>query len=305
MSVTERTRDEARELRRVEAEARLDALLSQDGWGLWLRLRRTLHSYSWGNQVLIAVQAHERGFTPTLVKAGWKWKRDGFHPAKGSKALYVWAFMRRRDKAGVWSCCGQRLQVSKCPSCAKPDHYFALKPVFDACQVVSFETGLPPDLALPQGAPVTGDDPGRRLVPVLCRWAADELDVTVELNVPQTGEERGWWRAKDRTIGLCMARGENDLLRVLIHELAHASGISSRNEELGLTYAEAEVVVECVSFVVAGAVGLDTSSEAIPYMAGWGGEEARGKVRALAQLIDSTAKRIEAVALAALEPTED
>jgi hypothetical protein len=62
-----------------------------------------------------------------------------------------------------------------------------------------------------------------------------------------------------------------------------------------LSYSEAEVAVECVSYIVASAAGLDTTSEAIPYMAGWGGIEARGKVRHLAGVIDQAAKELEAL----------
>jgi antirestriction protein ArdC len=94
----------------------------------------------------------------------------------------------------------------------------------------------------------------------------------------------------------------NAMLRVLIHELAHASGVSSKNDALDLTYAEAEVAVECVSYIVAATAGLDTSSEAVPYMAGWAGEEAKVKVRALAALIDATAKELEQPILALLQP---
>jgi hypothetical protein len=57
-----------------------------------------------------------------------------------------------------------------------------------------------------------------------------------------------------------------------------------------------------VSYVVASTAGLDTASESIPYMAGWGGEDTRTKVRALAELIDRTAKQLEAPILDVLEP---
>ena len=55
--LTDEQRAAYRDQKRQEAEQQLDALLSQEGWATWLRLRRTLHSYSWTNQVLIATQA--------------------------------------------------------------------------------------------------------------------------------------------------------------------------------------------------------------------------------------------------------
>jgi hypothetical protein len=61
----------------------------------------------------------------------------------------------------------------------------------------------------------------------------------------------------------------NAHVRVLVHELAHA---------LGVGYAEygrevAEVIVETSTVIVCGSIGLDTSGESIPYIAGWGEQD--------------------------------
>ncbi|MDX6727795.1 MAG: hypothetical protein QOK49_2600 [Baekduia sp.] len=317
-----------REAKRQDAEQRLDALLSQEGWASWLRLRRTLHSYSWTNQVLIATQALEQHAmaeqghpdapatpcspTPTLVKSPTRWKRDGYHPAKGSRGLYVWTYMDRvRKKTGTWSCCGRQLVKNKvCETCGKSSHYFVLKPVFDASQVRSFETGQTPDLELPQGEPITGDEPGTTVLGPLAAWAVEnidgladvQLDAAPHASMPDAG---GWWDPRAATVTVVGRGSLNAQLRTLIHELAHASGISSNNPDVQLSYADAEVAVECVSYMVASTAGLDTSGESIPYMAGWGGEDARAKIRALAELIDRTAKQLEAPVLALLSPSEN
>jgi hypothetical protein len=313
-----------RDAKRQDAERRLDALLSQEGWATWLRLRRSLHRYSWTNQVLIATQAWAQHAmaqdghpdapdppcspTPTLVKAAWKWKRDGYHPAKGTRGLYVWTFMDRVRTSGTWSCCGHQLKRGKgCPSCGKSSHYFALKPVFDASQVRSFDTGQPPHIELPQGQPITGDEPATTLLPALAAWAVDNIDglAAVQLDAPaheSMPDAGGWWDPRSATVTVVGRGSRNAQLRVLIHELAHAAGITSSNPDLDLTYADAEVAVECVSYMVASTAGLDTSGEAIPYIAGWGGDDARAKVRALAELIDRAAKQLEAPILTVLQP---
>jgi hypothetical protein len=56
---------------RVEQAAR--ALLTTDGWQRWIRVRASngLSRYSVGNQMILAIEAHRRGITPTYV-AGFR-----------------------------------------------------------------------------------------------------------------------------------------------------------------------------------------------------------------------------------------
>lgn len=309
-------RDALREEKRATAEAAIDRLLCEDGWATWLRLRRSLHTYSWTNQVLIAQGAWSQSIMaaeghpaapatpcaerPSLVKAAWRWKLDGYHPAKGTRALYVWVYKGRRRKDGGWTCCGEpRGKLRQCPVCGKADHFFQLGPVFDASQVVSFDTGERPETPNLEGEPITGSDPGGALLAPLAEWAiAEGIVATVDLDAESEHGEGGSWNTRTRHLRVCSGE-PNRQLRTLVHELAHALGITSKDAP-ELTYADAEVAVECVSFIVAGVAGLDTSGEAVPYMAGWGGEDARAKVRALASLIDATAKRLEAPVVALL-----
>lgn len=317
-----------RQALREQAEGLLDQMLTEEGFATWLRLRRNVHSYSWANQVLLLFGALDQATAaargaagapetpcdpaPTLVKAGSKWKKDGYHPAKGTRALRVWGPQSRLRKDGTWTCCGQTLTAkhSKCGQCGKEQVYFNLVPTFDASQVRSFESGERPDVNPPQGQPIEGDDLAFLLRP-LAEWAvAEGLASSVDLAATPTRGEGGSFNTLTRELRVCEQSG-NAALRTLIHELAHAAGVTSKKidgaEDLGLSYADAEVAVECVSYIVAGTVGLDTSSESIPYMAGWGGEGAREKVRLLAKVIDETAKRLEGPILSLLNPptTED
>jgi hypothetical protein len=307
-SMTDEERAAYREEKRQEAEQRMDALLTEEGFGAWLALRRNVRSYSWANQVLIAIQAYDREIVPTIVKPAAAWKRDGFHPAKGSKAFYIWAFCGRRRNDGSWTCCGQRLEKQReCPTCGRPDHYFKLGPVFNASDVRSFETGEPPAMPDLGGEPITGDSLEWLIVPLVANAERSGWIGTANLSAVSEHGELGSWNYKTRELRVCATDDQgastrgNARLRVLIHELAHALGISSRVDDT-LTYADAEVAVECVSYIVAGAIGLDTSGEAIPYMVGWGGEGCRSKVRELASRIDCAAKLIEDAILPLLAP---
>jgi hypothetical protein len=57
----------------------------------------------------------------------------------------------------------------------------------------------------------------------------------------------------------------------------------------------AEVIVESVSFIVASSVGLDLGGESIPYVAGWGEDDAVQAATEFAETIDGLAKRLEEV----------
>jgi hypothetical protein len=81
----------------------------------------------------------------------------------------------------------------------------------------------------------------------------------------------------------------NQQVRTLTHELAHAHGVGYEQ----YTRAQAEVLVDCVTFCVLGSVGLDVGGESIPYVAGWGEDGALGAIREYAHTIDTIARRIE------------
>ena len=87
-----------------------------------------------------------------------------------------------------------------------------------------------------------------------------------------------------------------------IHELAHALVRCERREEdPKLTYAEEEVVVECVAYTVCSTLGLDTAGFSVPYLASWG---EGGEIERYAALIDRLARRLEDAALAAGAPAD-
>ena len=81
----------------------------------------------------------------------------------------------------------------------------------------------------------------------------------------------------------------NRQVRTLVHELAHALGLGY--DQYGRE--KAEVLVDCVTYVVCSSVGLDVGGESIPYIAGWGEDGALDAIREYAETIDAIARRIE------------
>lgn len=61
------------------------------------------------------------------------------------------------------------------------------------------------------------------------------------------------------------------------------------------------MIVDTTAYLVCAAVGLDTSGESVPYIAGWGEQGALEAVTQAAETIDALARRIEDAVLAADE----
>jgi hypothetical protein len=128
-------RDAARQARIEMANQAVIDLGAQPVWERWMRLRAGLYTFSWGNQCLLALQLAQRGIDrPGPIQSGTRWKKVGYHPAKGSKALYVWAPHTFRDRDDL-DATGQ----------PKRKLYFKLVPEFASIDVRSFDDGQPPE----------------------------------------------------------------------------------------------------------------------------------------------------------------
>jgi hypothetical protein len=100
------------------------------------------------------------------------------------------------------------------------------------------------------------------------------------------GQRGGFCDYRAKRIVIQDRQAPNAKVRVAIHELAHALGVSS--ERFGRE--RAEVIVECAAFVVAAGLQLETGGESIPYVAGWGEDGALNAVAEAAGLIDEIAR---------------
>ena len=83
------------------------------------------------------------------------------------------------------------------------------------------------------------------------------------------------------------------------HEIAHALGLSYR--EYGRD--RAEVLVDTVTHIVCGSVGLDVSDSSVPYIAGWGEDGELDAIRDYAETIDTIARRVEDALQSEAAPT--
>jgi hypothetical protein len=81
----------------------------------------------------------------------------------------------------------------------------------------------------------------------------------------------------------------NARVRVLVHEIAHALGVGY--SDFGRQ--RAEVLVDTVTYIVRGSVGLDVSGSSVPYVTGWGEAGELDAIRTYAEKVDEIARRIE------------
>lgn len=277
--LTEDERDARRKADRERLDEAARALLTTDGWQRWIRVRATngLSRYSVGNQLLIAADCWSRGITPTYV-AGFRAFLDlNRCVRKGERAIKILApcVVKPRDEDDD----------------GKRRVFFRTVSVFD----VSMTDALPgkdPVPLEPPSKPLTGDSHAQLIDPLTT--LADELGYTVEIrDLPEHGPG-GWCDPKARRIVVAAGPG-NVQVRTLVHEIAHSLGVGYD------TYGreQAEVLVDCVTYVVCSSVGLDVGGESIPYVAGWGEDGALDAIREYATTIDAIARRIEE----ALQPT--
>lgn len=218
----------------------------------------------------------------TRVAAFSAWLKLGYGVRKGEKSLTILGprKVKATDAEG---------NVIVDPKTNKPVLKcigFIGVPVFDVSQVEPKE-GVEPLPLNPPSEPITGDSHAH-LIPLLTEFAKS-IDYTVEFIDLSSRPEGGWCDSTRKHIVVDSSEPLNGQVRTLVHELAHALGITY--EAFGR--AQAEVIVDSATYCVLDTVGLDVTGESVPYVTGWGGDDADKYLRLHADLIDQIAKRIE------------
>ena len=270
-NLTDAQRAERREADRDRLEQAARALLSSEGWQRWVRVRSTngLSRYSFGNQLLIAMQRPDA----TYVAGFRRFLELNRCVRKGEKAIRILAPMtvgaRKRGAAG-----GEQAVDGEPPRRT----VFRAVSVFDVSQTEALPGKEPTSLDSPC-QPIEGDTHAH-LLPALQALAA-ELGYRVRAQ-PVAGAAQGWCDSARREI-------------VVSSSLPANLGYSEHGRQ------RAEVLVDTVTFIVCGAVGLDTSGSSVPYVAGWGESGELDAIRGYAETIDGIARRIEET-LASAQP---
>jgi hypothetical protein len=275
--LTEAERAERRQADRDRLEQAARALLSSEGWQRWVRVRSTngLSRYSFGNQLLIAMQCPDATYV-----AGFRAFLDlNRCVRKGERAIRILAPMsvRTREHGAERHESGDDEQPRRT--------VFRAVAVFDVSQTEGLPGTEPVSLQSPS-QPIQGDTHAH-LLPAL-EQLAGELGYSVARR-PLDGPADGWCDSQEHEIVINDELPANAQVRVLVHEIAHALGVGYTD----YGRRRAEVLVDTVTFIVCGAVGLDTSGSSVPYVAGWGESGELDAIRGYAETIDEIARRIE------------
>jgi N-terminal domain of anti-restriction factor ArdC len=273
-------RAEYRKAQRDEAthnlEAAVESMQSTEGFAAWLTARARFHNYSLNNTMLLIAQLPEA----TRVASAKVWRELGRYPAKGSHALRVFAPIE------WWIPCdagddGARYNAKR-KRYERKARSFKLVPVFDVSQTDGDELPEPPASVMPDG------DSHAHLEPALVTLA-HELGFTVSTE-ELDGGVGGYCDSTAKRIVLDSSLAPNGRVRVLVHEIAHALGISYVDYGRKM----AEVLVESVTYVVLAGQGFDADAASVGYVAGWSGaDDAATSIRAFAEKIDELARKIE------------
>jgi antirestriction protein ArdC len=276
-----------RDARRREQLDRLrgatDALLTSEGWQRWLRTRSRFHRYSLRNTLLIAFQCPHA----THVAGFRQWLELGRCVRKGEKAIRIFAPVRYRRTDDEQSDHKEtELQLVG----------FRLAAVFDVSQTEPLP-GVEPAPLDPPGQPVSGDSHAHLLEPL------EQHAASLGFNVHFKPLERqsGYCSSRERRIVIDSQLPANGRVSTLVHELAHAHGVDYES----FSRAEAELIVESIACIVCGGLGLDTSSESVPYLAGWNHDRATERITLLASTIDEIARAIENAIHSAVEDFDE
>ncbi len=233
----------------------IEELRSSEGWQRWLGVRRHFHSYSFHNQLLIAFQRPDA----TRVAGFRRWLELGYAVRKGEHGIRIWApCPPSKRRLREWKAAGADPDK-------RPRTFFRHVSVFDRSQVEPLPNfpGGPLELDPPL-SPVEGDGLAHLQQPLIEFAASLGIPVSFE---PLDGRRGGYYDPAEKRIVISAAPdiSANSELRTLVHELSHALVRQERQEDdPTLTYAEEEVVVECVAYTVCSSLGLDTAGFSVP-----------------------------------------
>ena len=275
---TEAERAERRQADRDRLEQAARALLTSEGWQRWVRVRSMngLARYSFGNQLLIATQRPDA----TYVAGFRAFLELNRCVRKGERAIRILAPMGIRDREKD-AREGQAKREDEQPART----VFRAVSVFDVSQTDPLP-GKEPVALEARRQPIQGATHAHLLTPL--EQLAAELGYTVH-HRPIDGRADGWCDSHKHEIVVNEALPANAQVRVLVHELAHSLGVGYRD----YGRRRAEVLVDTVTHIVCGSVGLDISASSVPYVAGWGETGELDAIRGYAETIDKIARHIE------------
>jgi hypothetical protein len=259
----------------------VEAAAASTEFRAYLDVMATFHTYSPGNQRLIALQCP----TATHVAGFNTWKNEfNRYVKKGENAIWIWG----------------PIIAPKCPSCSQSRSYHTRSDCTESSSPDSWNKGLVGfrPVSVFDISQTTGDD-----VPALeydATGDADGLldalvDVAADLGVPSititgadewvNGRAAGFIRTDSAEIEV-QERDDAAMVGTIAHEFAHAILHLDADEESTIE----EIEAEAVAYVFGRHFGLDVSGSEL-YLASWTGDDPSA-IEARLDRISTTAKKL-------------
>jgi hypothetical protein len=279
---------------------RVEQLTADPQWRAMLDAAAKFHTYSLGNQLLIALQAARLGISPTRVAGFTTWSALGRSVAKGSTGLAVLAPCTytsknagtgaRQDTDRAAPATGAAAATAGEPAGGDADRPagprvlcgFRVAHVFDISQT----DGDP----LPDIVPelLTGDAPAALWDALAAQVASHGYALTRE----DCGQANGITDPATCTVRVRPDVADAQAVKTLAHELAHIEcGHTAEGYDYRGCRGRAEAEAESVAYIVAAWAGLDAGAYTVPYVAAWSAGDT-DIVRAAATSVTAAARRI-------------
>jgi hypothetical protein len=299
--LTDDQREEKRAADRELVKRSVEALRSSDGWQNWLKSRSRFHSYSLGNQLLIAVQSQmllEAGFIermPVRVAGFQRWLKMGYCVSKRPEYSPFWGLK-------IWmpaSPTQKQIREAQERGEEKPRMFFILGNVFGDPQVHELDEFEGDRVPLsPPIVDIDGDDMIDAWGPLelLCGQFGCPVRVLQPSQIPASLRAAyGYYDKAENVIVLNGRNGVNNaLVSTLIHETAHMLvRRDQQDDDPKMEYAEEELVAESVAMSVCGTLGFDTSANSIPYLTSWSERIGIDALEDYAKLTDRLCRELE------------
>lgn len=228
------------------------ALANSPAWMAMLAGAARLRRYSASNILLILAACPQA----TSVATAAAWKRQGFHPRRGTTALRVLAplptTITETDEAT-----GE--------TTTRTFTRYKTLPVFDVSQVDPYDPTTPTPAPRPLATPA---DPN--LLAALTDYATHIGWTVTESTDLRPGLMGTASTDGTHTITLAATQSGADKVATLIHELGHVIlGHTDDPADYRAHRGRAEVEAESFAYIVAAGLGLDTATYSVAYITGW------------------------------------
>ena len=256
--------------------AQVEALVSGEDWARFLTVASRFHRYSANNVWLIMAQRPDA----TRVAGYRSWQRLGRQVNKGAKGIAILApcVYRRRPV--------DETDPSENAAVARVLRGFTVVHVFDQADT----TGE----ALPDVAPVLLEGDGALWDALATQVGAAGYSVARGECAPANGRTD----FRDRSVVVAEHLSGRQADKTLRHELGH---VLHHDESRVTTDRDlAEIEAESVAFIVLNALGIDSASHSLPYVALWAAGDVE-RIRRTAERVVTTAQAV----LAAMAPAEE